>query len=419
MNLQNGTSVKPPLMQVRSVSLAMMAKFDYYPSEEVNRTQREGHEKVIEILDPKAIKVNIVNNWQAYGPGKIVKTMRRLYPNVGTASSQLSNLKSILAALPTPPNAEYLDALKLSKAEYKKLRDDYRDKRDKEGFNLTVVNDSDRLVTQALEMITSSDFRVLWPAAVMCSGLRPVELLTVDIKPSPQTKHPHDAWWVCISSWAKKGQNVKDEKNRDFCRDHPLLCPSYLWTRAIDIIRAHFNKEKLTKRQLHQRFAKYWLQLLAKGFPQLVKPTHVLLRRFYAKYSFLYFQDDFENIIGENSYISWVLGHTSVEPALSYTNLQLRSAGKLKLWDVGRALAVPAVAPRATKKHIQIKRAKDDQYAPNVKLLGHTSHPDSRPHATKKHVQIKREKDDKYAPNVNLLGHVSNPDSRLSQHSNL
>jgi hypothetical protein len=154
----------------------------------VGMTEGEGEKKKvieIEILDPKAIKVNIVDNWQSYAPAKVVKTMRRLYPNVGTASSQLSNLKSLLTSLSSPPPAEYLDALKLSKAEYKKLRDDYRDKRDKEGFNLTVVNDSDRLVTQALEMITSSDFRVLWPAAVICSGLRPVELLTVDIKPSP------------------------------------------------------------------------------------------------------------------------------------------------------------------------------------------------------------------------------------------
>ena len=64
----------------------------------------------IEILDPKAIKVNIVNNWRSYAPGKIVKTMRRLYPNVGTASSQLSNLKSLLTSLSSPPPAEYLFA---------------------------------------------------------------------------------------------------------------------------------------------------------------------------------------------------------------------------------------------------------------------------------------------------------------------
>ncbi len=184
-------------------------------------------------------------------------------------------------------------------------------------------------------MMTSSDFRVLWPAAVLCSGLRPIELLTVEIKPIPDEKHPHDGWWVCINNWAKKGENVKVKKNRDFCRDHPLLCPAWLWCRAIKKIRAHFNEKKLSKRELHQRYNKYWLQLLAKGFPQLVKPTHVLFRRFYAKYSFIYFQDEFANPISENSYTSWVLGHTSMEPALSYTNLHIRNAGKLNLWQIG------------------------------------------------------------------------------------
>jgi hypothetical protein len=302
--------------------------------------------KTITVLDPKETKDRILNHWEAYTPAQIVKIMRDLYPNTGTVSSQLSNMKSVLGAQHQGPPAEFLEALKLSKTEYKQLRESYRDKRDKEGFNLTIVHDSDKLVSQALEMITSSDFRVLWPAAVICSGLRPVELLTTVIRPSPQTKHPHDSFWVCISKWAKKGENVKNAEKRDFCRDHPLLCPSWLWIRAIGIIRLHFNKDTLSKRGLHQRYAKYWLQLLATGFPQLVKPTHVLLRRFYSKYSFLYFRDDFANIIGENNYISWVLGHTSVEPALSYTNLHLRNAGKLDLWAVGRTLQVPAETTR-------------------------------------------------------------------------
>ena len=60
----------------------------------------------------------------------------------------------------------------------------------------------------------------------------------------------------------------------------------------------------------------------------------------YAKYSFLYYKNDFENVIGENSYISHVLGHTSTEPALSYTNLDIRGAGKIKLFDIGRQLRV-------------------------------------------------------------------------------
>ena len=80
-----------------------------------------------------------------------------------------------------------------------------------------------------------------------------------------------------------------------------------------------------------------------------MKPTHVLFRRFYAKYSNIYFADDFPNVIGWNSYIKWVLRHSSVEPALSYTNLHLRNAGKIKLFDIGRGLTVPAVEPPSLK----------------------------------------------------------------------
>ena len=297
---------------------------------------------VISVFDPKETKCHILEHWQAYTPLQIVNLMRKMYTNIGTLSSQLSNLKTLLSSQTPSPSADFLDALKLRKSEYKALREDYREKRDKEGFNLAVVSNADILVSQALEMLTSNDFRVLWPAVVLCSGLRPIEILTVDIKPGPTQKHPHDSWWVCISKWAKKGENVKIAKNRDFCRDHPLLCPAWIWCRAIKIIRAHFNQHKLTKRQLHQRYNKYWLQLLVKGYPQLVKPTHVLLRRFYAKYSFIYFRNEFENVISENSYTSWVLGHTSMEPALSYTNLHIKNAGKLNLFQIGMNLKLPA-----------------------------------------------------------------------------
>jgi hypothetical protein len=138
-----------------------------------------------------------------------------------------------------------------------------------------------------------------------------------------------------------------------------LLCPSWLFVRAIGIIKDHFCKKQLTKKELHQRYSKYWLSLLRKGFPNLVLPTHVLFRRFYAKYSFLYFAEDFPNagVIGENSFITWVLGHSSVEVALSYTNLQLRNAGKMKLFHTGRRLEVPALTHEKTAPSVSSKKA--------------------------------------------------------------
>jgi hypothetical protein len=306
-------------------------------------------DKVIEIPDPKSVKQAIVENWHAYNPKQVIALMRKCYPNTATASSQLSNLKSVLAGLGTrAPPEDWLHQLRLSRKEYKELANAYREKRDKEGKSLRIVHDADMLVQRALEMITSSDYRVLWPAVILCSGLRPAEILSCNIKETPDsTNHIHPGWWVCISNWAKKG---KPEHGRDFCRDHPLLCPAWLWVRAVKIVRAYFCKTPLTKRQMSQRYSKYQLQLLSKGFPNLVNPTHVLFRRFYAKYSFLIYREDFPGVIGENAFITHVLGHTSTEPSLSYINLHLRGAGKLKLklFDVGKSLQVP-VSKRSPK----------------------------------------------------------------------
>ena len=156
----------------------------------VGNTQVSADTKIISVLDPKETKHHIVTHWQAYSPQQVLKLMRQMYSNLGTLSSQLSNLKNLLSSQKPSPPSEFLDALKLKKSEYKQLREDYREKRDKEGFTLAVVNDADKLVSQALEMLTSDDFRILWPAAVLCSGLRPIEILTVDIKPSVTGETP-------------------------------------------------------------------------------------------------------------------------------------------------------------------------------------------------------------------------------------
>ena len=97
-------------------------------------------------LDPKETKGAILNNWRAYSAAEVVKMLRQLYSklNVGSLSSQLPLLKGTLANLPDPPPIEYLDALKLTRAEYRKLNDNYRAARDKEDFNLTVAHDADK-----------------------------------------------------------------------------------------------------------------------------------------------------------------------------------------------------------------------------------------------------------------------------------
>jgi hypothetical protein len=109
----------------------------------------------IDVSELKTIKLNIVRHWKAYVdcPSKIVKIIRRLYPNTGTASSQFSNLKSALRTEGAPH--EFLAKLRLSRKEYRGLHDSYREKHDKEGTNLRTIHDSDKLVQSALQMITS------------------------------------------------------------------------------------------------------------------------------------------------------------------------------------------------------------------------------------------------------------------------
>lgn len=282
-------------------------------------------------------KNHILDNWRGMSPEQVVAEVRNMYSNTATASSQLSLIKTALKKSKNPPPDEYLRKLRLEREEYQGLQKAYVEKRDKRGANLRTIYNADDLVRGAIERMTSSDHRLLWSSCICCSGLRPVELLTADFQLSPKGRHMQAGFWICVSNWAKKG----GDKKKNFCRDHPLLCPSWLFIRAINIIRAYFCKEKLTKRQYSQRYSRYWLQLMAKGFPNLVQPTHVLFRRFYAKYSYIYFKDDFQNTIGENVYITHVLGHTSSEPALTYANLHLapNQAGKLKLFQIGKAMA--------------------------------------------------------------------------------
>ena len=76
-------------------------------------------DKVVKIMpSAKEVRHHIVTNWRSMTTDQIVKIMRKLYQNVGTLSSQLSNLKQLLSSLPDKPNDEYLSAIKLTRKEY-------------------------------------------------------------------------------------------------------------------------------------------------------------------------------------------------------------------------------------------------------------------------------------------------------------
>ena len=82
-------------------------------------------------------------------------------------------------------------------------------------------------------------------------------------------------------------------------------------------------------------------ELLQRGYPNIVKPTWVLFRRFYAAYAYKYFKDDFNDAMSVDAFTSFVLGHAVLsDTVISYNSLKLQNAGKLKLFEVGKASKV-------------------------------------------------------------------------------
>ena len=101
------------------------------------------------------------------------------------------------------------------------------------------------------------------------------------------------------------------------------------------------NQGKLTKRQLHQRYAKYLVSIVAifttanqdddaRAGPQISCEVH---KQKFADY----------RLPKCKNYIPWVLGHISAD---ILRGLRLHNAGKTKLSEIGRVLSVPAVKPK-------------------------------------------------------------------------
>ena len=284
-----------------------------------------------------------------------------MYPNTGTCSSQLSVLKKTLSELTPPPNEEYLSQLKLQKHEYEKLKKDYIQTRVKKGKDIQTVYDSDGIVMRALNLLQSTKHQELFPALIVLSGFRPIGLLTADISMAQRDKRPNGDFWITVSNWPKKGP---DSAGRQFTRDKPVLCPSWLFLRGVKIVRDYYlnNERALTKRELSQRYGKSLIDNLRKVYPQLFKPTFTFFRRFYCRYAYHYFaHDGFPTVPSENSFYTYVLGHcVGGSDCITYANLALHGVGKLKLFQTGRAIVKvhTKAGPGKTKTDKRYKKRK-------------------------------------------------------------
>lgn len=272
--------------------------------------------------DPVVTKYNLFLNFDSLSPEYIVNEFRRMYPNVGTTSSQLSKFKRTLRQ--HGANEVKVDKLKLSKEEYKNIVTSYRETRDARSRDVVLFKNPHSIFVRARQLIESTDFRDLWPACIALSGFRPMDILTT-VLGKPKRKHLNPDFWVAVTNVAKK---KRAEKQTTF--EHPLLCSRKHFLRAVSIIRAYFLADPdLSKSALSQRYSKYWESLLDKAFKGLdidFKITHVILRKWYAKYAYSWFKDDFLPAhITEHGFVAFALMHESNEPALAYGNLAFAS----------------------------------------------------------------------------------------------
>ena len=300
--------------------------------------------KVIATLDIKATRMQILSAWQSYTPEKIVSIFRKAYPNTRTLSVMISRFKKQLSALEAPPPDTYLEAVKLQRGEYNAIRKEATDGRTKGSLNVAVICNADAIVTQALQYILSDDPNLCYSGLLICSGMRPIEILKI-AKFSTKlnnTQGDKQAWFACQNKFAKRG-NVKSNYNP--CRDRCFLCPYWMIERALGIVRKRWQVQHMENVEVNRRYSSSLGSVLQKAYPQWPGITAKLCRRFFAVYAYEYFGRSFfmdgssqSSLIG---FSHWMLGHASLgDEAIAYQSLVLRPAPKLKLLEIGQTLKV-------------------------------------------------------------------------------
>ena len=309
---------------------------------ERNKITNAVNVKVVSTLDIKATKQAILDNWTAYTPEQIVAIFRKQYQNRRSMSNLLSRFKTQLSSIDNPPPSEFLEGIKLSREEYNEIRKVANEIRTKESLDVLVLSNSDSIVSQALQYIVSKDPNLLFAAVCILTGLRPIEIVKVA---RFSTKLNNDQgqltpWFACQSRFAKRG-NVKSKFNQ--CRDRCFLCPYWLIERALIKIRKRWPVKHLTNVQINSKYGSYFGKLLANAYPQWLGVNARMCRRFFAIYSYKYFNGHayggrHSSLI---SFCSWNLGHLSLgDEAIAYQSLILKPEPKLKLFEVTRDLKV-------------------------------------------------------------------------------
>ena len=113
-----------PLPEVMYVDTASPKTRKAKPAKLLIPKETDADVMVVSLLDIKATRIMILNNWRKYTPEKIVTILKEYYTNMRSLAVMLSRLKKDLKRLPDPPNDElkFLTQILLSKKEYNDIR---------------------------------------------------------------------------------------------------------------------------------------------------------------------------------------------------------------------------------------------------------------------------------------------------------
>jgi hypothetical protein len=254
----------------------------------------------------------ILNNWEQYTPHQIVNLFTESYPNKGSRSSLLSSFKSSLKKLNSPPSNEYLSSLALGKNVYEEINTSYSMKKQEEGFNIKIIPNVGRAVLQAINNINSNDINELWPSVILCSGFRPIEVLTSTFKPFNLGSIPHKDFYILVSGLAKKRGTEEG-----LLRQHPLLCPGDKWLKAVERIKGALPIQETNAKTL-QKYGRLFLKWTKEAYPYVPKITNTLNRKLYSMYAYYSYRNDYPGIVDRLTFINYILGHNSMSSSSVY-----------------------------------------------------------------------------------------------------
>ncbi len=291
----------------------------------------------------------------------IVDEVRRRHENLNSRSAAMCRTKKAYAATGRYSDA-FVKKLALTMPEYDEIRARYHTTRQNEALNVPTIKCPDALCRHGLQLVRDrTDPWACFVGLLMCTGLRPVELLRTaefdtELNHHKQGYHiERPDFWARQLSFAKRrpksgekpassndefenGSPESDDEanNRRLLadpmsaptRDRCFLCPAKVVIDGLRFIRSSFDiPPDATNVELNCLFEGKILRAIKRYLHTQGRMTCRILRRFFAAYALNFFPCINGTPVSHVCFAAWHLGHQLLEgQILAYHSLRLEPA---------------------------------------------------------------------------------------------